>query len=243
MRKQMIIFGISIIFIVLLFSGCFGNDSEKEFNKFIGTWKHGTLLEGGIIKFFSNGNLEYKQDIGEWKIKDGVLTIYLYKPYGTQSFDYRLMHDSHGVHGPIHKRMWAQYSLPFAVAAMVISGRLGQKELSNNALQDSAALRLSDCVELIEDQHLSARFPAKRFARVAIETNTGDIYDSGEVEAIWDAETAPTDMELRQKFRWLTQEILTDKRAGELEKTVWHCDELPNAASLLPMLTAPVHSV
>ena len=37
-----------------------------------------------------------------------------------QPFDYRLMHNSHGVHGPIHKRMWAQYSLPFVWATVVL---------------------------------------------------------------------------------------------------------------------------
>lgn len=137
----------------------------------------------------------------------------------------------------------AQYSLPFPLAALMIYGCLGQKELSNSALRDSDVLRLSDCVELIEDKNLSARFPVKRFARVEIETNDGNTYASGEMEASWDAETAPTDMELRRKFRWLTQELLTENRASELEKMVWHFAELPDATTLLPLLTPPANKI
>ncbi|MHC4487093.1 MAG: MmgE/PrpD family protein [Planctomycetota bacterium] len=136
----------------------------------------------------------------------------------------------------------SQYSLPFPVAAILIYGRLGPEELRDNALKDSAVLRLSDCVELIEDAAFSQRFPAKRFARVEIETKAGHVYDSGEVQANWEAETTPTDRELRQKFRWLTQGVLTAKRASELEEMVWRCAELPDAASLLPLLTSPITS-
>ena len=132
----------------------------------------------------------------------------------------------------------AQYSLPFPVAAILIYGRLGQKELSDNALKDSAVLRLSDCVELIEDTAFSQRFPAQRFARVQIETKAGHVYDSGKVQANWEAETTPTDRELRQKFHWLTQGVLTAKRASELEEMVWRCAELPDATRLLPLLTS-----
>ena len=137
----------------------------------------------------------------------------------------------------------AQYSLPFPVAAILVYGRLGQQELSHNALKDSAVLRLCDCVEVIENAAFSRQFPAKRFARVEIQTKTGTVYDSGEVQAKWDAETPPTDRELRQKFRWLTEGMLTAKRASELEETVWRCAELPEATSLLPLLTPPKRPV
>jgi 2-methylcitrate dehydratase PrpD len=136
----------------------------------------------------------------------------------------------------------AQYSLPFPVAAMLIYGRLGQKELSDNALKDSNVLRLSDCVEIIDDAAFSQQFPAKRFARVEIETTAGHVYDSGEVQANWEAETTPTDRDLRQKFRWLTQGVLTAKRASELEEMIWRCADLPEAAGLLPLLISPIAS-
>ena len=133
----------------------------------------------------------------------------------------------------------AQYSLPFPVAAILIYGKLGQKELCDDALKDPAVLRLSDCVEVIEDTALSRRFPAQRYARVEVETTSGEVYASGDVQANWDAETAPTDEELRQKFRWLTQGVLTKRRASEIEERVWNCAELLDGASLLPLLTTP----
>jgi 2-methylcitrate dehydratase PrpD len=130
----------------------------------------------------------------------------------------------------------AQYSLPFPLAAALVYGRLGAPELSHAALKDLTVLRLSECVEMIDDKKFNARFPAQRFARVEIETTQGEIYDSGEVEPKWDAAAPPTDDELRDKFRWLVREQLPDSRTAEPEQMIWHCEALPDAAEVLKLL-------
>ena len=85
----------------------------------------------------------------------------------------------------------AQYSLPFPVAGVLVHGRLGVSELSGAALQDPLVLRLSDCVELVEDEAYNARFPAERFARVEVETTDGQVYKSGPAEPTWGPTRAP----------------------------------------------------
>ena len=127
----------------------------------------------------------------------------------------------------------AQYSLPFPLAAALVHGQLGVLELGDEALTNSAILRISELIELIEDNVFSSRFPAQRFARVIIETKAGERYDSGEVEARWDAGEPPSDEELINKFHWLVQEVLPDDRAARLEKMIWQCPELPDASGLL----------
>ena len=127
----------------------------------------------------------------------------------------------------------AQYSLPFPLAAALVFGSLGAAELDETALTDSVILNLTDRIELIEDQQFSSRFPAQRFARVIIGTIDGKRYDSGEVEARWDADDPPSDQELINKFRWMVQDVLPDDRGAELEKIIWRCPDLPNAANLL----------
>jgi len=134
----------------------------------------------------------------------------------------------------------AQYSLPFPVAAALVHGRLGPAELSGAALGDPAVLQLSNQVELVEEPGFSARFPAQRIARVQIETNTGQTFNSGEVQANWEAGAPPTNQELKEKFRWLAGTCLPKTRATELEEAVWHCAELPNAGQLAALLAAPV---
>ncbi|MDX2499311.1 MAG: MmgE/PrpD family protein [Deltaproteobacteria bacterium] len=127
----------------------------------------------------------------------------------------------------------AQYSLPFPLAAALVHGRLGAAELDETALADETILQLSDRIELIEDDQFSSRFPARRFARVIVETTMGERYDSGEVEARWDPGTPPSDQALSDKFRWLAKDVMPGDRASELENLLWQCSELSDVSSLL----------
>jgi len=126
----------------------------------------------------------------------------------------------------------AQYSLPFPLAAALGHGRLGALELSDPALNDPVTWQLSDRIELIEDDGFSSRFPARRFARVIVETNQNERHDSGEVEARWDAADPPSDQELKDKFRRLAQDALPDDRIDKLAKMIWQCPDLPDATGL-----------
>ncbi len=133
----------------------------------------------------------------------------------------------------------AQYSLPFPLAAALVHGQLGLPELSGAALTDPVILQISDRIELFEDHQFSARFPARRCARVIIETKNGQRYDSGEVEARWDADDPPSDQELMDKFHQLVQEVLSDDRAVGLRKMIWQCPDLPDASYLLDLILSP----
>jgi 2-methylcitrate dehydratase PrpD len=127
----------------------------------------------------------------------------------------------------------AQYSLPFPLATALVNGHLGLHELNESALTNPIVLKLSGCIELIEDNRFSSRFPAQRFARVIIETQDDKRHDSGEVEARWDSVDPPSDRELREKFRRLVQGVLLADRAEQLEELIWRSADLPDAASLL----------
>jgi 2-methylcitrate dehydratase PrpD len=134
----------------------------------------------------------------------------------------------------------AQYSLPFPLAVALVHGRLGVVELTGNALKDPVVLQLCERVEMKEDAKFNQRFPAKRLARVEIETEEGSIFDSGEFEADWEASSPPSDPELREKFQRLVNEQLPGERADELEQIVWHCEELPDLGKLLTLVTLPI---
>ena len=134
----------------------------------------------------------------------------------------------------------AQYSLPFPLAAALVFGRLGVSELSGQSLTDPVVLKLSNCVQLIEYESYTKRFPAKRYARVEIQTRHGEIFDSGEVEANWEAASPPTDRALQEKFRWLAGEQLSNERAADLEQMIWRCEELTDIDELLSLITMPL---
>jgi 2-methylcitrate dehydratase PrpD len=134
----------------------------------------------------------------------------------------------------------AQYSLPYPLAAALTHGRLGVSELTVTALKDPVVLQLCERMELVEDESFNQRFPAKRFARVRIETKDGNTYDSGEFEPDWEANNPPTDLELREKFRRLSRQKLPGERAAELEQLIWRCEELPDLNKLLSLITLPL---
>ena len=134
----------------------------------------------------------------------------------------------------------AQYSLPFPLAAALVHGRLGVTELTGTALKDPVVLQLCERVEMKEDPEFNQLFPAKRLARVEIETEDGSLFDSGEFEADWEAGSPPSDPELREKFRRLTSDQLPGERAAELEQLLWHCEELPDLGKLLTLVTLPI---
>jgi 2-methylcitrate dehydratase PrpD len=134
----------------------------------------------------------------------------------------------------------AQYSLPFPLAAALVHGRLGVVELTGNALKDPVVLQLCERVEMKEDAKFNQRFPAKRLARVEIETEEGSIFDSGEFEADWEASSPPSDPELREKFQRLVNEQLPGERADELEHIVWRCEDLHDITKLLSLIALPV---
>ncbi len=130
----------------------------------------------------------------------------------------------------------AQYSLPFAVAAVLVHGRLGPDELNGTALENPQVLSLAERVELVEADAFNARYPAERVSRVEIETDTGEWFDSGEVKPDWDVTAPPTDVALREKFRWVAGTMLPEARVATLEKCVWRCAKLDNAEQINALL-------
>ena len=137
----------------------------------------------------------------------------------------------------------AQYSLPFPLAAALFSGRLGVSELTGSALNDPQILQLSERVELVEDKEFNRCFPSQRFARVEIETDEGGIFESSDVEPVWEACSPPADSELREKFKRLSREQLAEDCASELELLLWDCAKLNDLSRLLTLMTLPANKV
>jgi 2-methylcitrate dehydratase PrpD len=134
----------------------------------------------------------------------------------------------------------AQYSLPFPLAAALVHHRLALEELSGDSLRDPTVLKLSNMVELIEDDTFNARFPAERISRVVIEVADGSRYDSGDVRPLWDLTTPPTDGELLAKFMDLAEAYLPIVRAQDLREALWSVEEMPRVSALIDQLATPL---
>ncbi|UCF49287.1 MAG: hypothetical protein JSU91_05940 [Thermoplasmatales archaeon] len=94
MKKQIIISAVAIVILTLGFSGCFGNDSNDELNKFIGTWNHGTIPASRPLIFTSDGNCDYMGDQAIWELKNEKLVVNLTDHNIELIFDYEFLDDN-----------------------------------------------------------------------------------------------------------------------------------------------------
>jgi 2-methylcitrate dehydratase PrpD len=110
----------------------------------------------------------------------------------------------------------AQYSLPFAVATMIIYGRIGLEHISGSGLQDQAVAGLLDRIEVKESAHHSARFPLGRWADVQIETVDGRMLESGDVHARGGPEAPFTQADIIAKYMEFAGPVIGEARAAAI---------------------------
>jgi 2-methylcitrate dehydratase PrpD len=114
----------------------------------------------------------------------------------------------------------AQYSLRFAVAAFVVHGRIGLEHISGAGLEDARVPDMLNRISVSESERHSARFPANRWADVAITTTDGRILISGDVHARGGPEAPLTPKEIEAKYREFAEPVLGHGRATAIRDAV-----------------------
>ena len=128
----------------------------------------------------------------------------------------------------------AQYSLSFPVAAALIDGEVGPKQVLPPRLYNSQILDLADRVHTEVSISFEKMFPSKAFAEVVIETHQGKIFNSGPVEAMWEPpDTLPSDSELEEKFHWLVDPVLGQEKTDSLAALIWELDKIEDLNILI----------
>lgn len=123
----------------------------------------------------------------------------------------------------------AQYNLAYPIAAALVDGELGPRQVLPPRLFDPALLALADRVEVEVEPDYEAAFPARAFADVTLHTRDGRELRSGRTEAPWDASQPPTDEALRAKFLQLTTPVLGAARAQTLADRIERFEQEPDA--------------
>ncbi|MEO1549021.1 MAG: MmgE/PrpD family protein [Pseudomonadota bacterium] len=115
----------------------------------------------------------------------------------------------------------AQYSLPFPVAAALVSGQVGPEQIDGPGLLDDRAQALAGRVHLHEAEAFNAAFPARRFAQVEITVQNGRQFRTDPMEAPGDPEAPLTDGELLDKFEAYA-DPLGAARKRAIKAALWH---------------------
>ncbi|PBC03520.1 MmgE/PrpD family protein [Mesorhizobium sp. WSM3860] len=132
----------------------------------------------------------------------------------------------------------AQYSLPFAVATMILYGRIGVEHISGSGLGDAAVADMLKRVEVSEAAKHSDRFPAGRWADVQIETVDGRLLDSGDVHARGGPEAPFSEADIVAKYMEFASPVLGSTRAAAIRDGILG---LTDADSRFSELTALVY--
>jgi len=112
----------------------------------------------------------------------------------------------------------AQYSLPFAVACMLVHGRIGLEQIAGAALADRRVEAIVARTTVAEAHRHERRFPAGRWADVELLLDDGRALRSGDTEARG-GPSRPFDTDaVVAKFTELAAPVLGERRARALRE-------------------------
>ncbi len=120
----------------------------------------------------------------------------------------------------------AQYSLPFVLAAYMVDGEVGPRQIIDG-FRRADLLQLARCVHLEEDPDLDALFPQRCLAQVRVVMRSGEVHSSGTVSCRGDADRPLCDDEIMMLYRWLSVPVIGERAAAQLADTVESLDKLP----------------
>jgi 2-methylcitrate dehydratase PrpD len=134
----------------------------------------------------------------------------------------------------------AQYNLAYPVAAALMDGEVGPRQVLPPRIHDASLLKLADRVEVEVDEEIEKAFPAKAFAEVVVWTKAGAPISSGTVEASWEPPGAlPSDSELEQKFFRLVEPVLDASRTEGIVSMIRRLDEVDDMGRLIGACLSP----
>ena len=134
----------------------------------------------------------------------------------------------------------AQYSLPFAVATMLVHGEIGVPQISGAGLRDADVARLVARTQLEVAPEHEARFPEGRWADLSITLEDGEVLQSGEVHARGGPEHPFSEADICAKFMDFAAPVLGPHRGGAVrDATLALACEDASFSTLTDLLTDP----
>lgn len=101
----------------------------------------------------------------------------------------------------------AQYSLQFAVAALLVHGRIGPEQITGAALLDEDVAAMLPRIEVREDARHNQRFPEGRWSDVTVMLKDGRTLESGDIHARGGPEAPMALEEVATKFRGMASAL------------------------------------
>ena len=132
----------------------------------------------------------------------------------------------------------AQFSMPFGAAIAITYGQASLDEYTEDMLGRSDIKDLMNRVECVQDPALEVNYPSQWPAWVEVETRDGRTLKSQIEYPKGDPENALSWDELKDKFRNLTQPVISPSRQEEIINAVDSLEALDDVRVLARMTSA-----
>jgi 2-methylcitrate dehydratase PrpD len=130
----------------------------------------------------------------------------------------------------------AQFSLPWAIAVAICKNSTGINEFKGETLHDPEVLALAEKVAWELDPAAEALYPKAYPATLIAELNNGRTYQAHVDYPKGDPENPTTREEILNKFNFLTDKFLDEKRRKKIIQTVNRLEEISNIAELADLV-------
>lgn len=127
----------------------------------------------------------------------------------------------------------ARFSMRYLVATALVHGSVRLAAYTPQRLQDAATRALMARIDTAVDAELDAAFPARRSARVVIETTAGERHVFLQRDRKGDPELPLSDAELDGKLLELATPVLGEAEAQALRMRLWAVDRAAGVRRLL----------
>jgi 2-methylcitrate dehydratase PrpD len=130
----------------------------------------------------------------------------------------------------------AKFSVPWAVASMLVRKSAGAEDFRNKSLTDPLVRSVAAKVRVKEDPLYTSMTPAKRPARVIVKTGQGQVY-TAQVEGSGGGPEAPLSMEkIQEKFRSLAEPVIGKDQADAVIEKVERLEGVKDIRDLTRLL-------
>ena len=134
------------------------------------------------------------------------------------------------------KDLAAKFSIPWAVACMLVRKSAGAFEFSDEGLCDDKVRSISAKVDVKEDAAYSSLTPAKRPARITLRTKSGQTLVN-EVEGSSGGPDAPLSIDtIHAKFKSMAEPLIGPQKAESAIEMIDQLEELADIRSLTDLL-------
>lgn len=122
-------------------------------------------------------------------------------------------------------RETADHSFPYCIAVAMLEGDCGPEQFTPDKLFSPVVRDLMERIELVADPELTALWPSSSGAAIVVIPRSGLRFEKVCKYPPGHPKNRLTDEQVENKFRRLSQGLLTDRQADRVIEAVWHIDE------------------